>query len=60
MESLTKELTSAKLELEAEKERSISLALRLKDLEVQYAEAVNKIVEFFLFSQRFYLESRIK
>lgn len=40
IETLTKELTETKLELDDEKGRSVNLALRLKDLEIQHAEAV--------------------
>ncbi len=40
VESLSKELTSTKLELDDEKERSVNLAIRLKDLEIRHVETV--------------------
>jgi len=40
VESLTKELTSTKLELEDTKDRAVNLAVRLKELEIQHVETV--------------------
>jgi hypothetical protein len=40
VESLSKELTATKLELDEEKERAVNLAIRLKDLEIRFVEAV--------------------
>jgi len=46
LESLSKELTSTKLELDDEKERAVNLALRLKDLEIRYLEATRQLNDF--------------
>jgi hypothetical protein len=40
VESLSKELTTTKIELDDEKERAVNLAVRLKDLEIHYVEVV--------------------
>lgn len=40
VETLTKELTAVKLDLDDAKERNIHLATKLKDIEIQYATTV--------------------
>ncbi|CAF1132072.1 unnamed protein product [Rotaria sp. Silwood1] len=46
VETLTKELTSTKLELDDSKERVVNLTLQLKDLEIQYAETTRELNDF--------------
>ncbi|CAF3097264.1 unnamed protein product [Rotaria sp. Silwood2] len=46
VETLTKELTSTKLELDDTKERATNLALQLKDLEIQHAETTRQLNDF--------------
>jgi len=40
VETLSKELTATKLELDDAKERAVNLAIRLKDLEIRHIETV--------------------
>ncbi|CAF0979938.1 unnamed protein product [Rotaria sordida] len=46
VETLTKELTSTKLELDDTKERTVNLALQLKNLEIQYTETTRELNDF--------------
>ncbi len=59
VESLSKELTTTKLELEDEKERVVNLATRFKELEVRHAEAVGRVLYERAFS-KCSLDERIK
>ncbi|CAF0839896.1 unnamed protein product [Didymodactylos carnosus] len=45
-ESLSKELTSAKLDLDDYKERTILLSTKLKDLEIQHVQCMRELNEF--------------
>ena len=57
MESLGKELTATKMELDEEKERSTNLAQRLKDLEIQHVTAVGRRCQEKVYS-KFCLDKR--
>lgn len=47
LETLTKDLTATRLELEETKDRAVNLAVRLKELEVKHAETVRSDLQFF-------------
>ncbi|UJR13297.1 hypothetical protein I4U23_000315 [Adineta vaga] len=46
VESLTKDLTETKIELEDTKDRAVNLAVRLKDLEVKHVETNRELHDF--------------
>ncbi|CAF4318846.1 unnamed protein product, partial [Adineta steineri] len=46
IETLSKELTSTKLELEDTKDRAVNLAVQLKDLEIKHVETTRELHDF--------------
>ncbi|CAF4399243.1 unnamed protein product, partial [Adineta steineri] len=46
IETLSKELTSTKLELEDTKDRAVNLAVQLKDLEIKNVETTRELHDF--------------